>query len=442
MFPINCLLLYAFRDKLKFPLYKNIVYIICMVAASTCLSNYLMKTDYFEGICEVFYAMIILILGVFVAQILLIDGKKEIPKIIFTLFLIDSMVDSIVLTARMYQTYFWSNRVLENLINEYFSVKFGFSALLFDVFFMMIAILCVFTLIKYFLYPIIKLTGTLSFWNYLWLIPVSFFLMFRFMIYPSYFCDHLISTKYSLIFAPIWIIGLFFVYLIIMQMLLQTVNNLQLQKELELSNLHMEMQKGHYKRLQKSIEEMRKTHHDNRHCMLMLQGHVKNHDYESLERDLNISLTDLYNSHYVPFCENYALDTVICNLLNMSKEEKIEITVKVKIPNDMFVTTVDLCILFGNLIENAYEACCRQTINKRFVSIAAEVINNNKLVICVKNSYEGEIIKRGNQYFSSKRAEEGIGLKSINSIAKKYNGTVRIEYQNGIFKSQLLLMAD
>ena len=50
---------------------------------------------------------------------------------------------------------------------------------------------------------------------------------------------------------------------------------------------------------------------------------------------------------------------------------------------------MDLCVMIGNALENAFEACAAVETN-RFVTITAEH-NGHLLTIMVQNSFDGEI---------------------------------------------------
>ena len=56
------------------------------------------------------------------------------------------------------------------------------------------------------------------------------------------------------------------------------------------------------------------------------------------------------------------------------------------------------------------------------------------------NSFAGELDVQDGVYLSTKRKNQpGIGLSSINAIAKKYGGTCEIEAAAGTFKLSLVL---
>ena len=98
-----------------------------------------------------------------------------------------------------------------------------------------------------------------------------------------------------------------------------------------------------------------------------------------------------------------------------------------------------MCIILGNLLENAYEACERQKEGKRYMSANIRQ-NGGTLVIIVENSYEGTVRRQEGVFLSSKeKMRKGIGITSVIDVTKKYNGIPKFEYDGRRFRVSLLL---
>ena len=102
----------------------------------------------------------------------------------------------------------------------------------------------------------------------------------------------------------------------------------------------------------------------------------------------------------------------------------------------------NLCVVFGNLLENAAEAAERikesgEDTEKR-IRLSA-VMHMDNLVIHMENSMSGKPRKWGRFYVSSKREEVGIGLTSIANIAAMYGGNAEFRCEEGIFISDFYL---
>ncbi|MEG0423845.1 MAG: GHKL domain-containing protein [Erysipelotrichaceae bacterium] len=439
-FPSICLLLFTFKDDLRFSYKINFIIITLLIFLSSIASNIVVKLGLINGIFESFYALFMLFVLIIIMVVFLKNTKKNLFKIIFTIFLYKSLADSIILTARLFSRYhtFLLNTDIDP-VSSYFLVSNGLPAVMFDTLFILISVPFILYLVKEYIRPLIESQENYNFWRYLWLIPLTFFILFRFFIYPSYFVQTYDSYNIMLLISPIWVICIAFVYLLILKMLLQTANALQVQKELELTNLHIKMEEEHYENFQLSVEKMRKTKHDSRHRILLLKSYIKDNNLVALDKELDCEFNEMQDNCYQSICDNYAIDVIAGHYLAKFNKDKISNEFNLNIKNNIFVTPIDLSVLFGNLLENAYEAIERQIDLPKFVQIKARLTSDSTMVLSIRNSYEG-IIQEGPQGFnSSKRPEIGIGLKSVQAIVKKYNGNIKIDYRNSVFSVCVML---
>ena len=100
----------------------------------------------------------------------------------------------------------------------------------------------------------------------------------------------------------------------------------------------------------------------------------------------------------------------------------------VHLPSDCPINDFDLCVIFGNLLDNALEACQKMPIgSNRFIKVHAHVVKK-----CL-------LIEVANSMAQSRIRKDGIGLRNVRETAKKYNGTLQITTQNNIFRVSVLL---
>ena len=96
-------------------------------------------------------------------------------------------------------------------------------------------------------------------------------------------------------------------------------------------------------------------------------------------------------------------------------------------------------MLFGNLIENATDACREESGDNRRIVIRA-MTDEYTLCLGIDNTFTGTLKKDlGGVLFSSKHKGFGIGVESVKSIAEKYGGTYCAEVKDKMFMSSVLL---
>lgn len=108
----------------------------------------------------------------------------------------------------------------------------------------------------------------------------------------------------------------------------------------------------------------------------------------------------------------------------------------------------DIAIIINNLLQNALEACERMEGGKRYISLSGRQ-KKRFFLICVKNSFEGEVAfdKNNNLPISTKGADllekpasmHGIGLSNVKCETAKYLGNVDIRIKKNEFIVTVLL---
>lgn len=194
-------------------------------------------------------------------------------------------------------------------------------------------------------------------------------------------------------------------------------------------------QKRYNTMITRNEEITRKQRHDLRHQLVVIK---------ELAGDTNPTLTEYLDSliHSIPhapkkYCENKAVNSIISHYGAICANESIALETKLNVPeSEDSVLDNDLCLVFGNLIENAIEACRRLDNDGCFIRLSAD-IRYKTLIITMDNSFDGHFKIRDGKYLSSKRNDFGIGLSSIQSVAQKYGGDTEFVAKNGVFQSSL-----
>lgn len=104
------------------------------------------------------------------------------------------------------------------------------------------------------------------------------------------------------------------------------------------------------------------------------------------------------------------------------------------------IDEVDLCNLLGNLLDNAIEACDKCRGKQRVIEIKLRTCEN-KYLLEVENTTEENALESNKQLSTTKddTSRHGFGVKSIKSIAEKYNGMVNFSQIGDRFRSTVIL---
>lgn len=137
---------------------------------------------------------------------------------------------------------------------------------------------------------------------------------------------------------------------------------------------------------------------------------------------------------------NVMVDAILNSKLSLIKSKDITVHAKATVPAELRISEIDLCVIIGNLLDNAMEACLRQADGEdRFIRVYIGTLKQ-QLYICVTNSVGGTVKKVGKTYLSTKAgASHGFGLMRTDRLADKYHGYVNRQNEEGAFATEVML---
>ena len=71
------------------------------------------------------------------------------------------------------------------------------------------------------------------------------------------------------------------------------------------------------------------------------------------------------------YCQNDTVNAVLVYYSDIALSCGIDMTVKLNLPQNCFIDKTDLAVMFGNILENAVEAC-KPVDNDRFITVTGE----------------------------------------------------------------------
>jgi two-component system sensor histidine kinase AgrC len=198
--------------------------------------------------------------------------------------------------------------------------------------------------------------------------------------------------------------------------------------------------------LNKQVEEvqniyvtMRSWRHDYHNHLQKLKAHIMLDQINEANQYLNELEIDLDNVNQLVESGNVNLDAILNSKLSLAKKSNIDINYKAQVPKTLTITDIDLCVLIGNLIDNAVEACQKiSDSSPRFIRVYVGIFKK-QLYISVTNSTNEIIRKLDEEYITTKRGNHGHGLKRINNIVEKYAGYINRQNEPKVFVSEVLL---
>lgn len=199
------------------------------------------------------------------------------------------------------------------------------------------------------------------------------------------------------------------------------------------------MMERHYEEVQAMYRQMRIWRHGYKNHLQVMKAHLDMGEYQELEEYIRRLDRELGSAGEVIDTGNRVLDTGLNSMIAMAEAKQIDVNVKVILPPELSVDEYDLCVLLGNLLDNAVEGC--ETLGegeRRFIRIYIGVLKE-QLYVSVTNSHAARIRKEGGRYRSTKAPGRGLGIMSIDQVVSKYHGHVNRQNDESVFATEVLL---
>lgn len=221
--------------------------------------------------------------------------------------------------------------------------------------------------------------------------------------------------------------------------LLFRVREIQLERSYTLRQ--NEILERNYITAKESYESNAKLYHDMRNHFAMLQGYLKEENVAEA-RDY---LENLSGNKALYSATAYTGLGAIDYILEQKKEKTetlgIWMDIHAEYPKDCGIDPVDLCTILTNLIDNAIEACVKQTKGEaREIHVTIRRVNQFILIRIQNSSSTAPVIRDGALVTSKKdKRLHGWGMKSVQTAVEKYQGVIEYEYENQMMTVSVMM---
>ena len=199
------------------------------------------------------------------------------------------------------------------------------------------------------------------------------------------------------------------------------------------------------KLLKKEMEEvhniyltMRGWRHDYHNHMQSLKAYLAMDNLKEAKEYLDALERDLDDINLLFNTGNINADAVLNSKISLAIKQGIRVEYKATVPKTLTVSDIDLCVILGNLIDNAVEACEKVEPQERFIRLYIGILRR-QLYLSVCNATGEKVRKLDEEYITAKRGNHGHGMKRINNIVEKYSGFINRKNEPGVFVTEIML---
>ena len=125
--------------------------------------------------------------------------------------------------------------------------------------------------------------------------------------------------------------------------------------------------------------------------------------------------------------------------ISLAKAKKIAVIADAHIPLALTTSEIDLCVIIGNLFDNAIEASLALPEDKRLIRVYMDM-KNTQLYISFTNFTAGKKLKKeAGRFRTTKGDGHGFGLLRIDGIVERLGGYLSRNSEDGAFTTEILL---
>jgi sensor histidine kinase regulating citrate/malate metabolism len=195
----------------------------------------------------------------------------------------------------------------------------------------------------------------------------------------------------------------------------------------------------HYAEVENMYNQIRGWRHDYRNHIQAMKSHASDGDFNAIVRYLDELDTDLQTVDTVIKTGNKMTDAILNSKISLARSKNITVIAEAHIPVELKISQLDLCIIIGNLLDNAIEACLVLPEDERIIRIYMEMKNTQLYMSFTNTTAQKKQHKLGGRFTSTKGAGHGFGLVRIDNIIERHSGYISRNSEDGAYTTEIIL---
>ena len=217
----------------------------------------------------------------------------------------------------------------------------------------------------------------------------------------------------------------------------------QREMEFEIAKLKQdqkEILERDYHTLQRTYSENAKLYHDiHNHIEAIYQCLTQGNIPEAIQycQELRSPIQEISQTVWTG---DKVIDYLINSKISMAEQKGIHTEMNIEYPHNTNIRNADLITILGNLMDNALESTEKAPDHLQYIKLTIRRIHD-MIIIKTENGYGNAPSKENGHLITSKsdKSFHGWGMKSIQTVADRYDGALNTEFADGMFKAVVTL---
>lgn len=200
-----------------------------------------------------------------------------------------------------------------------------------------------------------------------------------------------------------------------------------------------ELIETHYAEVENMYKQIRGWRHDYRNHIQVMKAYAADGNLEAIQSYLDELDTDLSTVDTVIKTGNAMADAILNSKISLAKSKNIPVHTDAHIPLALTTSEIDLCVIIGNLFDNAIEASLKLPAEERMIRVYMDMKNTQLYISFTNFTSTKKQSKVGNIFKTTKGDGHGFGLVRIDNIVERLDGYISRNSEDGAFTTEILL---
>lgn len=206
-----------------------------------------------------------------------------------------------------------------------------------------------------------------------------------------------------------------------------------------LESYQSELIHTHYAEVENMYNQIRGWRHDYRNHIQTMKSYAAEGDLEAIRSYLDALDTDLQTVDTVIKTGNKMTDAILNSKISLARSRDIPVVIDAHIPVALTTPELDLCVIIGNLFDNAIEASLQLPPEKRMIHIYMDMKQTQLYMSFTNFTATTKKKKINGRFATTKGSGHGFGLVRIDDIVERHSGYLSRNSEDGAFTTEILL---
>ncbi len=199
-------------------------------------------------------------------------------------------------------------------------------------------------------------------------------------------------------------------------------------------------EQSYYNEINRKYEQSRAIRHDINNHLTVISMFIEKGDNKGALKYINEVFDETSLAMQPLKTGSSVLDALLHKKTEQASKSNITLSYEVNASLNVGISDYDMCVIFGNILDNAIEAAKKADEDKKDITLTVGT-QHDMLYISCHNFHSNDIKEQGDRLMTTKSdtAMHGIGLSRIKTVAAKYGGTVKVSYDETSFLIEVLI---